>query len=143
MRKFIISGEKYTGEAVLVFDQDNVLKIIDLIGTNMSEDNCKWLFDKMLPIKLPDFLKYMEARKGVLVREDSYEVPFEMFWKDYDKKINRKRCEVLWNRLGKNKQIQAWVGIAKYNKFLKKEHWRAKADPETYLKKEMWENEWK
>jgi hypothetical protein len=66
-----------------------------------------------------------------------------MFWQLYDKKINRKRCEPLWDKLSKNKQVAAWAGINAYNKFLQANSWRKKADPESYLKNEMWENEWK
>jgi hypothetical protein len=66
-----------------------------------------------------------------------------MFWQRYDKKINRKRCEPLWEKLSKPKQVAAWAGIDAYNKFLQANSWRKKADPETYLRNEMWENEWK
>ncbi len=142
MRKFIITADTFDGEGVLLF-YDNILKVIDLSRTNMNDVYSKWIY-RNLPVALPDFIAFIESRKGgVLVREESCEIAFETFWNDYDKKINRKRCEVLWNRLSKNKQIQAWAGISKYNKFLKREHWRAKADPETYIKKEMWENDWK
>jgi hypothetical protein len=81
--------------------------------------------------------------KNTTVVEVDFVITFEMFWQRYDKKINRKRCEPLWEKLSKPKQVAAWAGIDAYNKFLQANSWRKKADPETYLRNEMWENEWK
>jgi hypothetical protein len=67
---------------------------------------------------------------------------YDMFWKAYNKKINNKRCIQLWNKMSKTKQVKAYYGITQYDKFLSKEDWRTKADPETYLRNEMFYNEW-
>lgn len=44
--------------------------------------------------------------------------------------------------MGKLDKILALQGIKKYDAFLKEQKWRAKADPETYLRNKMWENEY-
>ena len=77
-----------------------------------------------------------------MIVEDEFEVTFDMFWIAYNKKINRKRCEPIWNKLSKPKQVKAYYGVKSYDKYLKVESWRQKADPENYLRNEMWENEY-
>ena len=49
----------------------------------------------------------------------------------------------LWNKLGKTEQVKAYYGITTYDKYLSRETWRGKVDPENYLRNQMWENEWK
>ena len=39
-------------------------------------------------------------------------------------------------------QVLAYMGVPAYDKFLKKEGYRSKADPETYLRNRYWENEY-
>lgn len=67
-----------------------------------------------------------------------------MFWKAYDVKVNKKRCIPIWDKLTKTQQVKAWAGIKKYDSYLKSLKWsRPKADPDTYLRQEYWENEYK
>lgn len=142
MRKFNITSTKFTGAAELVYDESGLLKIIDMSATNMNPEQVH-AFKGMMPLTI----KHLEAGTGITntmtVIEADFVVSFEMFWSKYDKKINRKRCVDLWNKLSKPDQVAAWAGIEQYLKYLKKEEWRKKLDPENYLRNRCWENEWK
>lgn len=139
MRRFLITSQKYTGQAEVIYNDLNTLVHIDCIDTDMSAVTMHHFKAAIgvtidtIAVKLP----------SCIVVEADYEVTFDMFWKKYNKKINKARCIMLWNKLNKTMTVQAFHGIEAYDKYLKKESWRTKADPETYLRNKYWENEYR
>ncbi len=140
MKRILITSPHFTGEAELLFREDGVLCKIDMSGCNMRKATA-FSFKNVVPGHI-DELQQAFTDKQVTVREAEYEVSFEMFWIAYAKKINKARAQPVWDKLSKSQQVSAWAGIKQYDKFLKKENWRKKADPENYLRSAMWENEW-
>lgn len=141
MRRFLITSPAYNGEADILYDESGRLVKIDLLATDMTAQ-----LVNTFKIKVPALVDELEAAfagSRATIVEASFEVTFEMFWGRYDKKINKKRCEPIWAKLSKADQVAAYYGVDAYSKFLKKDHWRPKADPEKYLKDRYWENEWK
>lgn len=142
MRRFNITSTKYAGAAELVYDNNGLLKVINMSATNMDAEQVH-AFKAMMPLTI----KHLEAGTGITptmtVIEADFVVSFDMFWEKYDKKINRKRCTELWAKMSKADQVAAWDGIDNYLKYLKKESWRKQLDPENYLRTRSWENEWK
>lgn len=141
MRRFLITSPSFTGEAEIVFDDNGRLIRFDVGKTNMPVSLVRGFKER-----IPAFINELEmAFKGlrVTIVEVDFEINFDMWWEKYDKKINRKRCVPIWNKLNKSKQIKAYFGIEAYEKFLARINWRSKADPETYLRSEMFENEWR
>ena len=66
-------------------------------------------------------------------------VPFEKFWNLYDKKIDRKKCELKWIRLTDKERIECIEKLPAYIFATPdKKFWR---DPETYFNNKSWENE--
>ena len=143
MRRFLITTETnaYTGEAELVYKDDGMLCKINLENAQMNRAITS-SFKKMVPDHVDDLAIVFANTKAVVVEVD-FDVTFEMFWEKYNRKINKSRCIALWNKLSKADQVKAFYGIDKYEKFLKKEHWRPKADPETYLRNQYWMNEYR
>lgn len=143
MRKFLITNHTFSGEAVLIFNADGLLVIIDISNTDMKDVFANWIY-RNVPVHIDQFFEFMKGRQGVKCVEASIDITFEMFWDKYGKKINKKRCEQIWSRMSKAKQVAAFYGIDKYDRYLVQLKWdRTKADPETYLRKEMWDSEWK
>lgn len=140
MRRFIITSPAFTGQAELVYDSENILVKIDVSNTNMR--TLVFRFKNMVPTLADDIATAFAPTRATVIEAD-FEVTYEMFWSKYNKKINNKRCIALWGKLTKTKQVKAFYGVDAYDKYLSKESWRSKADPETYLRNEMWENEWK
>ncbi|MES1223381.1 MAG: hypothetical protein ABUT20_48245, partial [Bacteroidota bacterium] len=123
-----------------IFNEKGILTIIDCTDTNMNDQVMKH-FKSAAPVTV-DQIETAFTAPTVVVAAD-FEVSFEMFWKKYNKKINKSRCMLLWSKMDKTLQVLAYMGIAGYDKYLKKESWRTKADPETYLRNKYWENEYK
>lgn len=142
MRRFIITSPKFKGQAELIYNDEGVLCLVDLMQAGMDAATVHH-FKNAAPPTIDHLVGGSAFTKSTTVVEVDFVITFEMFWQRYDKKINRKRCEPLWEKLSKPKQVAAWAGIDAYSKFLQVNNWRKKADPETYLRNEMWENEWK
>ena len=140
MKRFLITSPKYPGQAEILYNDAGVLCKIDCTDTNMSHHIIHH-FKSSVPA-LAGALQSSFSSQTIII-EAEYEVSFDMFWKKYNKKINKSRCILLWGKLNKAQQVLAFFGIDSYDKYLKKEDWRGKADPETYLRNGYWENEYK
>jgi hypothetical protein len=66
-------------------------------------------------------------------------VPFEIFWNLYAKKIDRKKCEPKWERLTDNERTICIEKLPAYIQSTPDKKFRR--DPETYLNNKSWENE--
>ena len=142
MRLFKITNPKFQGEVDVLYN-DNSLSKIDFANARMNFDVQQSLKTK-IPVTLEAFSTGTWCGNDTTIVEANYEILFKDFWVAYDKKINKIRAENIWDKLTPTKKIKALIGVKPYDKFLKKEQWgRAKADPENYLRNEMWENEYK
>ena len=140
MRRFLITSSRFSGQAEVIYNDAEVLCKIDCTDTDMNVSTIK-AFKAAVG---PDIASIADLLPNCMIVEAEYEVSFEMFWKKYNKKINKSRCIMLWGKLNKTMQVQAFFGIDAYNKFLKKEgEWRKPVDPENYLRNAYWENEYK
>ena len=142
MNRFLVTSEKFTGTVELLFNEKGTLCKIDMTQAALNEDAVV-AFKRAAPHNLHTLMKNEWCGKETTVIQGDFVVSFEMFWTDYRNKINKKRCIPLWEKLSKPKQVAAYYGISRYDKFLHKNSWRTKADPENYLRNEMWENEYK
>ena len=138
MQKYLIQIKNIADPVAVTYAE--LLEIIDLTGCGLNEKQISYL-KSQLPASHAEFLKWLEVSEIVVsVTKADVVVTFEQFWNRYNKKINRKRCEPLWRKLSAPKQFAAYKGIAAYEKYLKRESWRGKLDPENYLRNEIWEN---
>ena len=142
MKRFIVTSPSWTGEAEIVYNEAGKLVRISYEGSNIHElDGISEAFKRMVPVFIADLKAVFEQTKATVVEAD-FEVNFDMFWKAYNLKHNKIRAVNLWNKLSKTDQVKAYFGVPIYDKFLKKEKWRSKADPETYLRNKMYDNEY-
>lgn len=144
MRKFVFSSKDKTfdGSFFIVYNEREELQELNFQDANLSTERRLWLLRHC-----PESLDVEQLRAFVsATRTDAIEstltFSFEDFWNKYGKKINRKRCEPLFAKLSESNRTNAVLGIAKYDKYLKVQSWRTKADPESYLRNEMWNNDW-
>lgn len=125
-----------------VDEQPPMLMFIDFTKSELSEEQMQW-FKSILPVWLKeDFMKAF-GNSPMTVTEEGYRVTFEMFWKRYNKKINKPRSEYQWNKLSEADQVNAYFKLSAYERHLALTGWRNKLDPENYLKRRSWNNEWK
>jgi len=141
MRRFLITSPAWQGNAELLFDDSEKLVMLSVQDTNITPVTLL-VFKEKAPVTIHEMKSAFEGTKVTIVEAD-FEVSFEMFWKKYNKKINKFRCIKIWDKMEKTMQVKAYFGIDAYHKYLKHESWRSKADPETYLRNQYWDNEYK
>jgi len=142
MRRFIVTNDKFTGQAEITYNEKGTLMRIDLSAAEMDEMHVI-SFKRSVPATIAALAANTGFGPSTTVIEADFIITFDMFWHRYDKKIKRHRCLPIWDKLTKTDQVKAYHGIRDYDKYLKKEAWRSKADPETYLRNKYWENEYK
>ncbi len=141
MRRFILTSPLIYGSIDLVYS--DLIQVIDFTQTTAVMAIRIGILSRVAKFPLVnDIAQVIEGTKATIIEAD-FEVSFEMFWKKYNKKINKFRCIKLWEKIDKTNQVKAYFGVDGYSKFLKKEEWRSKADPETYLRNQYWENEYR
>lgn len=140
MRKFILTSPKLTGQIEVIFHDDAIV-CIDFRQCQVEETRKEWLLQRV-PVKMADLEAFIKGT-GFTCVESDIELTFEMFWNKYGMKVDRKRTLAIWEKLSKSKQVAAYYGIEKYDRYLKRTDWRNKCEPKTYLINERWENEWR
>lgn len=155
MKKYIITSPAYTGEINVMFGMDGKLLFIDFLKCSLTEEQIQF-FKEKCPVSLtlaspqgegnaePTALLASYFGKSKLnIIEQGYFVTFDQWWSRYNVKRNRQRSEALWGRLSEADKAAAFFKLGMYERYLALESWRTKAEPDTYLKKRYWDNEWK
>ena len=135
----MISSSKYTGEVEVIYSDS--FEAIDFSKTNMTVEGRQWML-RRIPM-YADGLQQMIAGTGAVIIEEDVVVHFEDWWKLYNRKINKERAIKLWGKLNDGEKQMAWLGTLKYNRYLNKNLWQNKADPETFIRNKYWNNEYK
>lgn len=141
MKRYALTSPKFEGQIIFGFDDDDIM-IYYHNETDMTTIAHEWM-QQHLPIKDEDIQPLAKLIQGSLelMPED---LSFNNFWDQYGKKINKSRCEDLYKKLSDAKKLQAILSIKHYDNYLQRITWnRSKADGETYLRKKMYETDWK
>jgi hypothetical protein len=67
-----------------------------------------------------------------------YKYAFEDFWLAYDKKVDKKQTQVVWNKLSPEDRILAVEGMGNHKNGRERKYWK---DPIRYLRDRRWEDE--
>lgn len=138
MKKYLVTFPKVSG--IVVYGFKNGILCYFSNEADMEIAQQEWVL-KHVPIKI-GILEELKALTKCVINEVPEDLSFGQFWTQYGKKINRKRCEPLWNRLSDSQRSQCLMSLAQYDGFLKRNPGRPKMDPETYLRNESWTNNW-
>lgn len=82
-----------------------------------------------------DYSEYFQIILG------ANEIDFETFYDAYQQKTTKKQSREYWHKMKKADQINAYLGIARYNRYLKLNAWQRKVDPIRYLRNRRYEDE--
>lgn len=141
MQRFLITNtNKFTGQAEVVYNEKNVLIIINCSDTDMTGDLLKH-FKAAVPVN-SDNLADAFAKPTVIVQAE-YQVTFDMFYNAYPLKRNRFKAEKLWPKLSKADQVVAYFSLDAYKKYLKKAEWQSPMIADSYLSRREFETNWK
>jgi hypothetical protein len=143
MKKYIITSPKFTGHVDVLYGLDAKLLQIDFSKSDLSEQQIIYFKEKLPVFYSENFLSSFGTKNLLQVIEEGYRVSFEEFWERYDKKINKLRTQAAWNKLSEADQANAFFKLPNYERHLALNTWLNKLDPENYIKKRAWENQWK
>ena len=153
MKKVFVTDRRATpfeGVVILIYGEAGMgpeafppLLDIDFRQALMKDDE-KYRLLQLAPLRIsPGYEQQWGTDKLQIVVQD-YELDFEKdFFKPYGKPVNKARCLLLWQKLSAPKRALAVAGLAQYLWYLGQKQWREKADPESYLRKKMWETNWR
>lgn len=140
MRAFLITSDKFTGTAEIVFNGDGVLCRIDATQTSMDADTIGH-FKRAVPAHIDGLPKAFTA--GTEVVETGFKITFEMWFKEYGYALDKKRAEKEWNRKDEAARVKAFFSVKPYNRFLQRKGGKQeKMYPKTYLNSEAYETDW-
>jgi hypothetical protein len=143
MKKYIITSPRFTGSINVLYGLDNKLMLIDFQNSSLTEEQIDYFKSKLPVIYSENFIQSFGNSKLTFI-EEGYSVSFERdFWERYNKKINKARALAQWNKLSEADQVNAVFKLPNYERHLALNTWLTKLDPENYLKRRTWENEFK
>ncbi|TAN18809.1 MAG: hypothetical protein EPN37_04415 [Chitinophagaceae bacterium] len=140
MKKFILTSSKFEGQVTFGYNEKDILIFLHN-EAQMNNTQHNWLIHH-LPACSEEIQKLNKILQGKL-EELPEDLSLDRFWQLYNKKINRKRCEPLWKKMKEAEKMQCLRSIPHYEQYLNRINWREKADPENYLKKAMYQNDWR
>jgi hypothetical protein len=123
MKKLICTG-KFEGEFFVVYNEEHQLVMFDFRDAVLTPKMVHY-FTQNVPV-LADVDHFKAIFKTLTIIDEDYAVSFDMFWNRYDKKINLKRCQPLWEKLSKADQVRAYTGLNRYLRACKPISWREK-----------------
>jgi hypothetical protein len=142
MNRYIITSPRFTGEINVLYGLDDKLLYIDFMKCELTDEQITY-FKNKLPIYYNEQFAENFGNSKLDIIKEGYRVPFEQWWTRYNVKRNKDRCLKLWNALSEADQVNAYFKLGIYERFLAINTWRTKAEPDTYLRKRFWENEYK
>ena len=139
MKKFILTSPKFTGEVIFGYNETDRLVYYENTSA-MTEQQLDWLLGH-LPHASSWINSIIKNANGTRIVEVPEDLTFERFWNSYDKKINRKRAEPLFEKLNDAAKMQAIVRIKTYQEYC---HYKGRgiADPEKYIRDRFFETDW-
>jgi hypothetical protein len=135
----LLISSKFDGEIELRYDERGIL--VKYENRAMLDDEMLLFFMENFPRHQTTLQRMVELSKTLRVKEVPVDISFTSFLERYNRKINRKRCEPLYEKLDESEKVKCIMAIKQYDFFVQL-HNRAKMDPENWLKRYGWETEW-
>lgn len=143
MKKLILTSPGFNGEVELLYGTDGMLVLIDMQNADLNAAQVRYLKTASPIFYEKDSFKAAFRSDTLVVTEGDYKVTFDMFYNEYGVKRNRDRCEKIWAKMSEVERVKAYAGIKPYKRHLTLNTWKTQADPENYLKKKFWLNDWR
>ncbi len=140
MRHFILTSTSFTGSVEYKYCDEGYLVWFNYQATMTGTQRDKILIK--MPLTIRGFEDLVALSKSLKVEEVAEDITFDAFWAAYGHKVNRQRCIPLFDKLSTENRRKCIRSVAPYLKYLARTNFRSKADPETYLRKQMYLNEW-
>src|SRR3569833_2268035 len=101
MKKFLLTSDKFEGSVTIGYDIDG-----DLVFYNneIRDKGVIIYFKRALPVDISSLEAY-KLKSNSTITEIPEDLSFNRFWTLYNKKINRKRTEPLFEKLSEAKKM--------------------------------------
>jgi len=139
MEKYILTTTKIEGEITFGYNSTGYL-VYFTMPENLDDNTSRALL-KNLP-RVTEELERITTGRDVKIQKVPEDLSFDKFWRVYDKKINRKRAEPLYNKLKDGEKMLAMMRVADYKDACSRLK-RGVADPEKYIRDAYFETDWK
>lgn len=143
MRRFLVSGAKYTGEAELIYNTTGAIDGVQLSQTSLSAAQRKALLAG-IPATVDGLAMAFENKLTIV--EADIEETFEMFFNAFANKRNKQDALKLWNRLSLTDKVKCRLRIKAYFNYIKRMHQGGfqikQMYPDTWIRGRHWEDEW-
>ena len=140
MKTYILTKETLAGNVIFGYTPTGLLVFFDASPADLTDDKLALVL-RTLPREEKD-LQVLADKTGATLELIVDDISFDAFWLKYDKKINKKRVEPMYKKLSDAKKLLVIQSLPSYDAYLERTNFRGKADPETYLRKEMYLNDW-
>lgn len=143
MRRFLVTGVKFTGEAELLYNEQGAIEAVNLRNTNLNATQRATIIQGV-PATVAGLAQAWQSKLTII--EAAVEETFEMFWHDFNNKRNRLDAEKLWNRLTVTDKVLCRLRIKPYFAYLKRQNMGGFAlkqmYPDTWVRGRHWVDEW-
>lgn len=135
---FLFTSEKFKGEIIFEFT-DRILTKYDTSSAELTDEQNIY-FAKNLPRELSEVDAFLSKSTSAKFTEIKEEITFELFWNQYNDKMNssKKRTLAKWNKMPKSEQMKAYNYVTRYLATIPSGTRQKFA--ETYLNAELWNN---
>lgn len=140
MRRFLITSPKFSGQAELVYNEQEVLCMIDATKTGMDENTIA-AFKRAVPATIAQLATGQSFGTETTVVEADFVVSFKRFYDEYPLKRNRFRAEKCFEKMTSSQQVKAFYSLPGYKKYLNRTNIFAMG-ADRYLTERHFETEW-
>lgn len=140
---YTIKAKTSTDIWVFNYHLNGQLHSFTILEGALSEKQAKWLFVMgNFPHQESMVKEWQTKLKANFEIQIGYpDTSFEAFWNAYGLKTRKVETQQLWAKLKEGDRIKALEGIRRYNNHLRLFQWKSKVDPNRYLSKRRWEDE--
>jgi len=144
MIKYTITSDAFTGEAILIYDENGERPCFDCFNTDMRAHQHKWMMQWICEMAIDhNTLKATleHCKLNLKFQQIKFEPTFAEFWAAYFKNrykdnSSKKKSEIRWNQMNKGAQLAAYNYITRY--FSQIPSGTQPKLAETYLSSEVW-----
>lgn len=143
MRRFLITGAKFTGEAELLFNEAGIIEAVQVRNTSLNAKQRATLIQSV-PATVEGLATAWERKLTII--EADIEETFDMFWSEFNNKRNRMNALKDWNRLPLTEKVKCRIRIKPYKEYIRRMNQGGfmlkQMYPDTWLRGKHWEDEW-
>ncbi len=141
--QYILTGKTTAIKIAFNYDLNGLLKALEIENAESEKQLYALFWNAKFPFPFVEKIIPEVAALGYFnIEKVEDDLSFERFWEVYDYKVSRKKAEKLYGRLSKANRIKIFLNLPLYEAHLLRKN-LGKAYPDTYLRNEKWNDEYR